>query len=123
MIPSVLPSPRIRRRRAAATIASRLTLEQVSRSFGPTAAVIDVDLDVAPGEVVALLGHSGCGKTTLLRLAAGVEAPSSGRILVDGREVASASTFVPPEKRSIGLMFQDYALFPHLTILKNVMFG
>jgi iron(III) transport system ATP-binding protein len=123
MIPSVLPSSRSRRRRAAATIAARLTLERVSRHFGRVAAVHEVDLDVAPGEVVSLLGHSGCGKTTLLRLAAGVETPTGGRVLVDGREVASATTFVPPEKRNIGLMFQDYALFPHLTILRNVMFG
>jgi iron(III) transport system ATP-binding protein len=111
------------RRRAAATIASRLTLEKVARRFGRVAALRDIDLDVQPGEIVALLGHSGCGKTTLLRIAAGVDVPSSGRVLVDGREVASPSVFVPPEKRSIGLMFQDYALFPHLTVLRNVMFG
>ena len=123
MIPSVLPSPRIRRRRAAATIAARLTMEGVSRRFGSVSALDKVDLDVAPGEVVSLLGHSGCGKTTLLRIAAGVELPDSGRVLVDGREVASATRFVPPEQRSVGLMFQDYALFPHLTILRNVMFG
>src|ERR687893_37117 len=122
MIPSVLPSARIRRRRAAATIASRLTLEGVSRRFGRVAALDGVDLDVAPGEIVSLLGHSGCGKTTLLRIAAGVEVPSAGRVLVDGLEVASPEVFVPPERRSIGLMFQDYALFPHLTILRNVMF-
>ncbi len=111
------------RRRAAATIASRLTLEKVTRRFGRVAALQDIDLDVAPGEIVALLGHSGCGKTTLLRIAAGVDVPTSGRVLLDGREVASPNVFVPPEKRSIGLMFQDYALFPHLTVLRNVMFG
>ena len=123
MIPSVLPTARNRRRRAAATIASRLTLEGVSRRFGRVAALEDVHLDVEPGKIVSLLGHSGCGKTTLLRIAAGVEVPSAGRVLVDGREVASATTFVPPERRSIGLMFQDYALFPHLSVLRNVMFG
>lgn len=111
------------RRRAAATIAARLTLEKVTRRFGSMTALDAVDLDVAPGGIVALLGHSGCGKTTLLRIAAGVDVPTAGRVLLDGREVASPRTFVPPETRSIGLMFQDYALFPHLTILGNVMFG
>jgi iron(III) transport system ATP-binding protein len=119
----VLPASRIRRRRAAATIASRLTLEGVSRHFGSVTALDSVSLDVQPGEIVALLGHSGCGKTTLLRIAAGVETPSAGRVLVDGRVVASETVFEPPERRAIGLMFQDYALFPHLTIVKNVMFG
>ncbi len=111
------------RRRAAATIASRLTLEKVTRRFGRVTALDNVDLDVMPGEIVALLGQSGCGKTTLLRIAAGVDTPTSGRVLLDSREVASPDVFVPPEKRSVGLMFQDYALFPHLTVLKNVMFG
>jgi iron(III) transport system ATP-binding protein len=119
---AALPAPGVRRH-AAATIASRLTLEKVTRRFGRLPAVEDVDLDVEPGEIVALLGQSGCGKTTLLRIAAGVETATSGRVLVDGREVASAEVFVPPERRAIGLMFQDYALFPHLTLLRNVMFG
>jgi iron(III) transport system ATP-binding protein len=123
MIQSVLPQMRLRRRRAAATIASRLVFEGVTRRFGRVTALDGVSLDVAPGEVVSLLGHSGCGKTTLLRIAAGVERPSEGRVLLDGREMASANAFVPPERRAIGLMFQDYALFPHLTLLRNVMFG
>ena len=112
-----------RRRRAAATIAARLTLEGVERRYGAVTALGGVDLDIAPGQVVSLLGQSGCGKTTLLRLAAGVEVPSAGRILVDNEEVASRRVFLPPERRNVGLMFQDYALFPHLTLLKNVMFG
>jgi iron(III) transport system ATP-binding protein len=111
------------RRRAAATIASGLTLEGISRSFGRIRALADIDINAEPGEIVSLLGHSGCGKSTLLRIAAGVDVPTAGRVLVDGREVASDKVFVPPEKRSIGLMFQDYALFPHLTVLRNVMFG
>ncbi len=76
-----------------------------------------------PGEIACLLGPSGCGKTTLLRIAAGIERPSSGRVLYDNSEVAGPGTFVPPEKRNIGLMFQDFALFPHLTLLDNVAFG
>jgi iron(III) transport system ATP-binding protein len=72
---------------------------------------------------VALLGPSGCGKTTLLRIASGIERPNSGRVLINGREVAGPMAYVPPEKRNVGLMFQDFALFPHLTILENVMFG
>ena len=114
---------RARRSRAAATIASHLTLEGVTRRFGAATVLQDVHLDVTPGEIVALLGHSGCGKTTLLRIAAGVDVPTAGRVLVDGREVASERVFVPPEKRAIGLIFQDYALFPHLSLLRNVMFG
>ncbi len=72
---------------------------------------------------MCLLGPSGCGKTTLLRIAAGIERPDTGRVLFNHQEVVGPHVFTPPEKRGIGLMFQDFALFPHLTILKNVMFG
>ncbi|MBZ8132558.1 iron ABC transporter ATP-binding protein [Afifella sp. IM 167] len=113
----------VRRRRAAATIASSLGFEGVERHYGPVTALDSVDLQIGAGEVVSLLGQSGCGKTTLLRIAAGVEAPSAGRVTIDGREVASPADMLPPEKRSVGLVFQDYALFPHLTVLHNVMFG
>jgi len=112
-----------RRKRAAATIASSLGFEGVERRYGPVTALDSVDLEIRAGEVVSLLGQSGCGKTTLLRIAAGVEAPSAGRVTIDGREVASPDDILPPEKRSVGLVFQDYALFPHLTVLQNVMFG
>ena len=111
------------RGKAAVTFAARLGIEHVSRRYGETYALDDVTLDVPPGKVLCLLGPSGCGKTTLLRIAAGVERPSSGRVLIDNQEVAGPNRFVPPEKRGVGLMFQDFALFPHLTILDNVAFG
>jgi iron(III) transport system ATP-binding protein len=111
------------RGKAAVTFAARLILEGVSRRYGEILALDRVSLDIAPSEVLCLLGPSGCGKSTLLRVAAGVERPSSGSILLDGQEVAGPNGFVPPEKRGIGLMFQDFALFPHLTIRDNVAFG
>ena len=108
---------------AAAAFASSVTFEDVSLAFGETEAVQHVSFSLKQGEIVCLLGPSGCGKSTLMRLAAGVERPDSGRILLDSKEVASDTAFVPPEKRSVGLMFQDYALFPHLTVMDNVTFG
>jgi iron(III) transport system ATP-binding protein len=108
---------------AAAATAARLTYQDITHRYGAVEAVSNFDLDIAPGEIVSLLGPSGCGKTTLLRLAAGVERPSSGRILINEREVSGQGAFEPPERRHVGLMFQDYALFPHLTNLANVMFG
>ena len=112
-----------RRGTAAATIAARLTYENVERWYGSVTALAGVSLDVAPGEVVCLLGPSGCGKTTLLRIAAGLEKPSAGCVLLNGLEVSGPTRFVPPERRNVGLMFQDFALFPHLTILQNAAFG
>jgi iron(III) transport system ATP-binding protein len=111
------------RGRAAATFAARLTFDHVERRYGDRFALKGVTLDIAPGEVVCLLGPSGCGKTTLLRVASGIEKPSAGRVLINDREVAGPERFVPPERRGVGLMFQDFALFPHLTILENVAFG
>jgi iron(III) transport system ATP-binding protein len=111
------------RSKAAVTFAARLTFEDVSRRYGESLALDHVSLDIEPGEVICLLGPSGCGKTTLLRIAAGVERPSGGRVLIDNQEVAGPNRFVPPEKRGVGLMFQDFALFPHLSILDNVAFG
>ena len=95
----------------------------MTHNYGAVTAVSDLSLDVAPGEIVALLGRSGCGKTTLLRIAAGIERQSAGRVLLDGRAVADGGLFEPPETRGIGFVFQDYALFPHLSVADNVAFG
>jgi iron(III) transport system ATP-binding protein len=95
----------------------------VSKSFGATRAVDRADLCVARGEFIALLGPSGCGKTTLLRLVAGFEAPDEGEIGLEGRIVADRRTWVAPERRRVGIVFQDYALFPHLSVAENVTFG
>jgi iron(III) transport system ATP-binding protein len=111
------------RARAAATIAARLTFERVERRYQSSMALAGFSLDIAPGEVVCLLGPSGGGKTTLLRIASGIERPTGGRVLINDREVAGPNRFVAPERRNVGLMFQDFALFPHLSILENVAFG
>ena len=111
------------RRRAAATFAAGITFEAVERCYGTHQALAGFSLDIAPSEVICLLGPSGCGKTTLLRIASGIEKPTAGRVLINGVEVAGPSRFMPPEKRGVGLMFQDFALFPHLTVLENVAFG
>jgi iron(III) transport system ATP-binding protein len=100
-----------------------LVLEDVTHDYGAVRAVDRVSLTVGPGELVSLLGPSGCGKTTVLRLAAGVEHLQAGRVLLAGQVVADGRTAVPPEDRGVGLVFQDYALFPHLTVRDNVGFG
>jgi iron(III) transport system ATP-binding protein len=102
---------------------SMIRLEGVTKRFGDVSAVEGASLCVARGEVVALLGPSGCGKTTLLRLVAGFEKPDSGTVEVAGRMVSGTGAWVPPEHRRIGMVFQDYALFPHLTVAENVGFG
>jgi iron(III) transport system ATP-binding protein len=100
-----------------------LELRGVVRRYGTLVAVNAVDLRVGSGEIICLLGSSGCGKSTLLRLIAGLEAPDAGSIAMAGQPLSGAGTFVPPERRGIGLVFQDYALFPHLSLLENVGFG
>lgn len=95
----------------------------LNKSFGAVQAISDLDLVVEQGELLAVVGPSGCGKTTLLRLIAGFEQPDSGLIRLHGRLIASEEIYIPPEKRGVGMVFQDYALFPHLTVEKNVGFG
>lgn len=101
----------------------RLSVRDIACAFDGFAAVDGVSLDIRAGEVLCLLGASGCGKTTTLRAVAGVERPQAGQIIIDGQVVFDAHTFVTPEARHVGLMFQDYALFPHMTVLANVLFG
>ncbi|MFN3285571.1 MAG: ABC transporter ATP-binding protein [bacterium] len=98
---------------------SSITLRGLTKRFGPVAAVQQLDLEIQEGELVTLLGPSGCGKTTTLRLIAGLEVPDAGEVLFSGRAV----TALPPERRNVGIVFQSYALFPHMTVWQNVAFG
>jgi iron(III) transport system ATP-binding protein len=97
--------------------------EGVSKAYGGMVAVSDASLTVEAGEIVSVLGASGCGKTTLLRLMAGFEQVDSGVITLGGDVVSSAHSSMPPERRRVGMVFQDYALFPHLTVAANIGFG
>ena len=101
------------------TAAPFIRIEGVSKDFDGFRAVDDVSLDIYQGELFAILGGSGCGKTTLLRILAGFERPTSGRILIDGADL----TAVPPYERPVNMMFQSYAVFPHMTVEKNVAYG
>ncbi|OYU41818.1 MAG: polyamine ABC transporter ATP-binding protein, partial [Burkholderiales bacterium PBB4] len=96
-----------------------MSIQDVVKDFSGTKAVNHVSLDIAKGEIFALLGSSGCGKTTLLRMLAGFETPTSGRIVLNGQDMAG----LPPYERPINMMFQSYALFPHLTVWQNIDFG
>ena len=96
-----------------------IRIDGVAKSFGRTTALGQIDLAVSDGEFVALLGPSGCGKTTLLRIVAGLETASAGRVLIGGRDV----TALPPRKRGLAMVFQNYAVFPHMTVRQNVAFG
>src|SRR5512147_3351279 len=100
--------------------AAFLRIEDVVKDFGGGAVAVNhVSIDIAKGEIFALLGSSGCGKTTLLRMLAGFETPTSGRIVLDGMDLAGRA----PYDRPINMMFQSYALFPHLTVAENIAFG
>jgi len=101
----------------------RLEIKNLVRRFDGRAVVDDVSLSVLPGQVTCLLGPSGCGKSTTLRMIAGVEMQDEGEIWVDGNLICDTVFRVPPERRHIGLMFQDFALFPHLSVAENVAFG
>lgn len=102
---------------------SLIELRNVSKSFGATRAVEDVSLSIERGAICVLLGASGCGKTTVLRLIAGLEAPDSGEIWLNGERVAAQGVWQPPEMRRVGMVFQDYALFPHMSVRQNVAFA
>jgi ABC-type Fe3+/spermidine/putrescine transport system ATPase subunit len=99
--------------------AGSLALERITRRFGEHVAVNDVSFEVPAGELLALIGASGSGKTTALRITAGYEVPDSGRVLMDGKDI----TALPPQKRGFGMVFQHYALFPHMSVEDNVAFG
>lgn len=99
-----------------------ITLKSVSYAFGSNTVLHQIDLHIDAGSVVALLGPSGCGKSTLLRLLAGLTQPAAGDIFFGDRQVAKAGWSLPPEARDIGMVFQDYALWPHMTVAQNVAF-
>lgn len=102
-----------------ATSKPMVTIENVTKKFGNVTAVEDVSLDIRANEFFALLGPSGCGKTTLLRMLAGFEPPSGGRLFIDGEDI----TNVPPNRRPVNMVFQSYAVFPHMTVADNVAYG
>jgi iron(III) transport system ATP-binding protein len=101
----------------------KLRLSGLRKTFGEKEAVRNLSLDLERGQLLALLGPSGCGKTTTLRMIAGLETPTSGRITLDGRVLADNKIALPPERRGLGMVFQSYALWPHMTVGENVAFG
>ena len=101
-----------------------LELDGVTKRFGPETAVKELSLSVHDGELLTLLGPSGCGKTTTLRMLAGLERPDGGEVRLNGRVIADGDDqFRKPEHRDVGIVFQNFALFPHLTVAENVAFG
>jgi ABC-type Fe3+/spermidine/putrescine transport system ATPase subunit len=101
---------------------AEIVIEGLSKRYGEVEVVRDLDLTVGDGEIVCLLGGSGCGKTTTLRMIAGLEAPTEGRILIGGVQMSDGPRITPPESRRLGMVFQSYAVWPHLNVLRNVMF-
>ncbi|MBI3438385.1 MAG: ATP-binding cassette domain-containing protein, partial [Proteobacteria bacterium] len=110
--PNVRPAPHLKDN-------AIIRFEGITKRFGKVTAVDSVNLDIREGEFFALLGPSGCGKTTLLRMLAGFETPTEGRILIDGQDVAQ----LPPNKRPVNMVFQSYAVFPHMSVTDNVGYG
>lgn len=106
----------------AANVAPLLRLSQLRRSFGEFSALSGLDLNVSAGEVFTLLGPSGCGKTTTLRLVAGLEVPDSGEIWLNDKMIVGGNIFTPPHRRDLGMVFQSYAIWPHMTVFENVAF-
>lgn len=102
---------------------SSLELARVSRHFGGRAVLSEISFTIDAGRITCLLGESGCGKSTLLRIISGVDRPDGGRVVMGGTEIVGPGRFVEPEDRSVGFMFQDYALFPHLSVAENLAFG
>ena len=99
-----------------------VSIRHVTKSFGDTVVLKEFDQNIADGEFVTLLGPSGCGKTTMLRILAGFEKPTSGEVYFDGNLISGGKTFVPAEKRNIGMVFQSYAVWPHMTVYENVAY-
>src|ERR1700684_4366035 len=106
-------------RQATGARGTSVVLQNLGRAFGATKALDGLSIEIAPGELVALLGPSGCGKTTALRIVAGFESADTGEVLIDGRDVSG----VPAAKRDMGMVFQSYSLFPNMSALDNVGFG
>lgn len=104
---------------AEAAVKPIISFRNITKRWGSTVAVDNVTLDIEPGEFFALLGPSGCGKTTLLRMLAGLEVPTEGHVLIDGKDMAE----IPPNKRAVNMVFQSYAVFPHMTVADNVAYG
>jgi len=104
---------------AKATVKPIISIRNIFKRWGSTVAVDNVSLDIEPGEFFALLGPSGCGKTTLLRILAGLEVPTEGHVLIDGQDMGD----IPPNKRAVNMVFQSYAVFPHMTVADNVAYG
>ncbi len=103
----------------APNVTGSVVFSNVKKQFGTFTAIHDLSLDIEPGTLVTLLGPSGCGKTTTLRMLAGLEHPTAGRILIGGKDV----TMLPANERDVSMVFQSYALFPHMSVLENVAYG